>query len=205
MHPAERRRQRLNTLCLVVPGQFLPLMAVFWMRFLPPFRPYDLHTPPPRPLLLVLAVAASVLPFLLPVRLFRPRAFERGRFYQRLGLRAFRYLAPDGDWVMRRVRRIDPSYRAVRNRTDLRAHIAATYANERWHLAFFIGGLFTQVFAIFSGQIGWAVLLTLTNVAFNLYPVLHQRYKRARARRACAPDNTPVPKVGATGLSSTSQ
>lgn len=67
----------------------------------------------------------------------------------------------------------------------MRAHIGGTYANERWHLALFAGGLFTQAFAIASGQLGWALLLTLTNVAFNLYPVLHQRSKRARARRAC--------------------
>jgi uncharacterized membrane protein len=202
MHPAERLRHRLNTLCLLVPGQFLCLMAVFWLRFLPPLRPYDFHTPPPRPLLLGLAILTSVLPFLLPARFFRPRAFERGRFYQRLGLHAFRYLAPDGDWVTRRVRRLDPTYRLIRSRADVRAHIAGTYANERWHLAFFVAGLFTQAFAITSGQIGWAVLLTLTNVAFNLYPVLHQRYKRARARRACAPGNTRLPGVDEHALSS---
>jgi hypothetical protein len=195
MHPAERLRHRLNTLCLLLPGQFFGLMAVFWLRFLPPFRPYDFHTPPPRPLVLVVATLLCVVPFLLPVRFFRPRAFERGRFYRRLGVRAFRYLAPDGDWVGRRVRRLDPTYRAVGGRADVRAHIAGTYANERWHLAFFIGGLFTQVFALASGQVGWALLLTLTNVAFNLYPVLHQRYKRARARRACAPGDTRSPGV----------
>ncbi len=187
MHPAERLRRRLNTLCLILPGQFLGLMAVFWLRFLPPLRPYDFHTPPPRPLVLVLAALTCVVPFVLPARLFRPRAFERRDFYRRLGLHAFRYLAPDGDWVMRRVRRIDAGYRVIRSRGELRAHIAGTYPNERWHLAFFIAGLFTQVFAIASGQTGWAALLTLPNIAFNLYPVLHQRYKRARARRACAP------------------
>jgi hypothetical protein len=185
-HPAERLRHRLNTLCLLLPGQFFGVMAVFWLRFLPPFRPYDFHTPPPQPLLLVLALLASVVPFLLPVRFFRPRAFEDRRFYQRLGLRAFRYLAPDGDWVTRRVRRLEPNYQVVNNRADVRAHIARSYEGERWHLAFFVGGLFTQVFAVASGLMGWAFLLTLMNVVFNLYPVLHQRYKRARARRACA-------------------
>ena len=185
MHPAERLRHRLNTLSLLLPGQFFGLMAVFWLRFLPPFRPYDFHTPPPRPLVLVAAMLLCLVPFLLPARYFRPRAFERGRFYPRLGVRAFRYLAPDGDWVGRRVRRLDPAFRVVRSRADVRAHIAGTYANERWHLAFLIGGLFTQAFAVASGQLGWALLLTLANAAFNLYPVLHQRYKRARARRAC--------------------
>ena len=189
MHPAERRRHRLNTLCLLLPGQFFGLMGVFWLRFLPPFRPFDFQTPPPRAAWLGLAILTSVLPLLLPARFFRPRAFERGRFYRRLGLQAFRYLAPDGDWVRGRVRRLDPTYRIVRTRADLRKHIAGTYSNERWHVAFFVAGLFTQAFAIASGLVGWAVLLTLSNIAFNLYPVLHQRYKRARARRTCGPGN----------------
>ncbi len=185
MQPAERLRHRLNTLCLTLPGQFFGLMAAFWLRFLPPFRPFDFHTPPPRPMLLAFAVLACVLPFVLPTPFFRLRAFERARLYRGLGLHAFRYLAPDGDWVTRRVRRLDPTYRVLRNRADLREHIARTYANERWHLAFLLAGLLTAGFAVTSGQNGWAALLTVTNVAFNLYPVLHQRYKRVRARRAC--------------------
>lgn len=29
-------------------------------------------------------------------------------------------------------------------------------------------------------QFGWAIAVTVFNAAFNLYPVMHQRYKRAR-------------------------
>jgi hypothetical protein len=158
-------------------------MAVFWLRFLPPLRPFDFHSPAPPVWALAILIGLSIVPSLLPPRYFRPKPFERGRFYPLLGIRLFRHLAPDGDAINRRVRAIDPLYRVIRDRVALREHLDGTYANERWHLSFFIVGTFTQVFAAMSGQFVWATLLTITNTCFNLYPVMHQRYKRARARR----------------------
>jgi hypothetical protein len=107
-------RNRLNMRVLVVPGQFLTLVAVYWLRFVPAFRPFAFEAPAP-PLSVLLACAAALLvPFGLPRGWFRPRAFERGRLYPTLGLR----------------------------------------------------------------------------LAFNVYPVLHQRYKRARLRSVVPNDPT---------------
>jgi hypothetical protein len=182
----ERRHDRWNTLALLIPGQWLSLMAIFWGRFFPPLRPFDFTARPPSAASVAICCAVSCLPFFLPRGYFRPRAFERGRFYPRLGLRLFRYVAPDGDFINRRLRRTDPSYRVVRNRGALREHIAGTYSNERWHLAFFLAGTFTALFAARIGEPVFAALLAILNVAFNLYPVLHQRYKRARLRTVMA-------------------
>lgn len=178
----ERLRDRYNTIALILPGQWLGLMAVFWMRFFPPLRPFNFIIPAPETLSFVICLGLSLLPFVLPQTYFRPKAFERGKFYPRLGIRWFRYLAPDGEFINRRLRRIDPSYQVVYNIATLRSHIQGTYSNERWHSAFFLGGLFTQIFALLTGQYIWALVLTITNIVFNLYPVMHQRYKRARLR-----------------------
>ena len=179
----ERRRDRWNTLAILIPGQWFSLMAIFWGRFFPPLRPFGFKAAPPPAMGVAICCAVSCLPFLLPRGYFRPRSFERGRFYPRLGLRLFRHVAPDGDFINGRLRRADPSYRVVRNRAALREHIAGTYSNERWHLAFFLAGSFTAVFAARIGEPVFAALIAILNVAFNLYPVMHQRYKRARLRR----------------------
>jgi hypothetical protein len=178
----QRLRDRFNTIALVLPGQWLGLMTVFWMRFLPALRPIDFTVPSPAVLPFVICLVISLLPFVLPKGYFRPRAFERGKFYPRLGIRWFRYFAPDGEFINQHLRRIDPSYQVVYNRAALRSHIQGTYSNERWHSAFFLAGLFTQIFALITGQYAWVALLTIFNFAFNLYPVMHQRYKRARLR-----------------------
>ncbi len=179
----ERQRDRWNTLALLIPGQWFSLMAIFWGRFFPPLRPFAFTAAPPSAISVAICCALCCLPFFLPRGYFRPRDLERGRFYPLLGLRLFRHLAPDGDFIKSRLRRTDPSYQVVRNRAALREHIAGTYSNERWHLAFFLAGSFTVIFAASIGEAAFAALIAVFNVAFNLYPVFHQRYKRARLRR----------------------
>ena len=178
----ERQRNRLNMLALVGPGQFLTLVAIYWLRFVPAFRPFAFEAPAPAPWLMLTCAGALVLPFLLPRGYFAPRAFERGGFYPTLGLRYFRAVAPDGDWINRRLRRLDPSYRVIRDRRTRAEHIASTILNERWHTSWLLLGLVTLGSALHTRQYGWAVAVTVFNVAFNLYPVWHQRYKRARVR-----------------------
>ena len=88
----------------------------------------------------------------------------------------------DGDSINRRLRRLDPSYRVVRDRRTRAEHIAGSIVNERWHTSWLVLGLVTMGSAVATRQYGWALLVTVTNVVFNLYPVFHQRYKRARLR-----------------------
>lgn len=183
MHSLERRRAWLNTAVLVLPGQWFCLMAYYWLRFCPPLRPFDFEVPFPSAYAFLLGCAASCFPYFLPRAYFTPRRFEFGGFYRGLGLRWFRYLAPDGELINRLLRRIQPSYRVVYDRVSLRKHLDGTYPNERWHLAFFVAGTLTVSHAFHTDQYVVGSLILVTNVIFNLFPVLHQRYKRVRARR----------------------
>lgn len=183
MHKLERRRDRLNAAVLLLPGQWFGLMAYYWLRFYPPLRPFDFDVPFPPPLAFLLGCAAACAPYFLPRGYFKPRGFEVGTFYRRLGLRWFRHFATDGELVNRALRRIEPSYRVVSDRDSLRKHLEGTYPNERWHLAFFIAGTLTVCHALYTGQYLVGSLIFVTNAIFNLFPVFHQRYKRARTRR----------------------
>ena len=180
----DRLRGRLNVLPLLAAAQWLGVMAAFWMRFLPPLRPFDFTAPPPSATAFVVGLTLCAVPAVLPRGYFEPRAFERGRLYRRLGLRMFRHLAPDGGWVNARLRRVDPRYRVVANRRSLREHVEASRTNERWHLAFLIAGALTQIVAARAAAWGWLAALTISNIVFNLYPIMHQRYKRSRVTRA---------------------
>ncbi len=160
----ERQRHRLNTLALAVPGQFLPLVAIYWLRFVPALRPFDFEPLAPPPWLLLICAAALLAPVVLPRAYFKPRPFERGGFYPALGLRWFRAVAPDGDWINRRLRRLDPSYRVIRDRRTRAEHIAGSITNERWHTSWMLLGLVTLGSALHTRQFGWAVALTVFNV-----------------------------------------
>jgi len=184
----ERLRHRLNTVVVAIAGQFLPLVAFYWMRFLPPLRPFDFHVPAPSPWVLLTCAGGLLIPFVLPRSYFMPRAFERGGFYRSLGVRVFRVFATDGDLINRRLRRLDPGYRVVREKRALEEHIEGTILNERWHTSWLLLGIITATSAVVTHQYRWAVVITAFNVAFNFYPVLHQRYKRARIRRSISDD-----------------
>jgi hypothetical protein len=159
-------------------------MAQFWMRFFPPLRPFDFHAPAPHWSLLIAGLTFCAVPYALPAHWFQPLSFEKGPFYPRLGLRLFRLLAPDGDLAKRRLRKLDSGYRVIRNRSDLRKHIAEGISGERTHLAFLLAGFCTAAYAWRLGEAGIATALVLGNVVYNLYPVFHQRYKRVRAARS---------------------
>src|SRR5215217_4614954 len=85
-------------------------------------------------------------------------------------LNMLRALAPDGDWINARLRRLDPAYRVVRERATRDAHIAASIRNERWHTGWLLLGLVTTISALTTSHYTWAAALTIANVAFNLYP-----------------------------------
>ena len=128
-------------------------------------------------------LGVSFLPCFLPRSYYRPGAIASARrLYGLLGVRLFKRIAPNGDLVNRLARRRDPGYRVLGGRADLPGFLEGMRSGERAHLVFLLMGLFTAVYAARIGWYRWALLLTLGNVAFNLYPVMLQRYNRARIR-----------------------
>jgi polyferredoxin len=192
----QRVRQRWNNAVLAIAAAlwFIP-MVQFWMRFFPPLRPFAFDAPAPSWTALLFGTAACLTPFLLPRSYFRPRRFERPQRYRALGIRVFRYLAPDGDWVNGRVRRVDPGYRVIRTRNDVAAHIRGSNMGERMHLSLLIAGLITAWFSTVLLEPWFAAWITIGNVIFNLGPILHQRFKRARLRLSLARGPTTVPEL----------
>lgn len=115
------------------------------------------------------------------------RDFEQsGRLYELMGVRLFRWVVPDGDAANKLRRRRWPGFRIIRSRRYARAFMRRTELSERSHLVMLALGSFSAVFAWRIGWAGWAMYLGVGNVLVNLYPVLLQRYTRARLLRVTA-------------------
>jgi hypothetical protein len=186
------RRERWNNLIRAAGfALWIFPMARFWMRFFPPMRPFDFHVPAPPWSLLIAGLALCAVPYALPTHWFRPLSFERSQFYPRLGVRLFRLLAPDGDLVNRQLRKLDSGYRVIRNRSDLGRHIAEGIIGERLHLAFLLAGFSSAAYAWRLGEAGLSTALVFGNIVYNLYPVLHHRYKRARLAHSLRAGSEP--------------
>ncbi|HEU4559678.1 MAG TPA: hypothetical protein VFS20_17630 [Longimicrobium sp.] len=175
----------IAAMCLLCLG---PLLQ-FWGAVFGPLRPFDYPPGDFAPSLawFGVATAACFAPLLLPRSFYRCHEGRGGaRFYEAIGVRLFKRFATNGDLVNRWARRLDPAYRAVRDRASAREWLANTREGERNHLVLMMMGIFTAAWAARIGWYGWAVGITAGNVVFNLYPILLQRYNRCRIERLLA-------------------
>ncbi len=179
-------------------GGWLGPLVMFWLYVWGPLRPF--HYPdgdllPPLPLLIV-GFAVAIAAWWLPASYYRVRPFERtGRVYEKLGVRLFRWFVPDGDAANRWRRRTDPAFRIIRNRRYAQAFRQRTELSEKSHLVMLVLGAMSACFAWAIGWTGWAIYLTAGNIAVNLYPILLQRYTRARLFAVLNRRVDPAPSV----------
>lgn len=126
-------------------------------------------------------LAASLLAYAVPAAwLGRWQLSRTPGPYRRLGVAAVNRVTQHGDFINRLIRRQYPHYRHVRTQVAVAALVRTTYQQERFHLALFLFFLAVSSYAAAQVQVGWAGLLTLTNVGYNLYPMWLQQHIRGR-------------------------
>jgi glycosyl-4,4'-diaponeurosporenoate acyltransferase len=136
---------------------------------------------------------------------FPTRPVERGRLYPLLGVRIFKkYLPTSGDVVSRRrgIKRI--KLREAGGRQAALANFEQQ--SRRWEFGHLVSAILLQAWAVVGGLLVspvqfWAC--TGINLVVNIYPVMLQRYNRARVAGVMSagarPNNSskPTPLRGA--------
>jgi hypothetical protein len=180
LDPAARLADRLNYLPIAVFGLWLGPIVNVWLQLAGPMLPA--WEPPGQPSLpwFAGAVASALAVWLLPRGWYRTRAFEP-RLYRWLGVLAFRRLTTNGDVLIRAVRRRHPGYTV--HAGNFAQALANTYVGERSHLVCGMFGLVTSAYLLAIGWDIWAAWTIVTNLLGNFYPVMLQRYTRARLAR----------------------
>jgi hypothetical protein len=102
--------------------------------------------------------------------------------YRRLGLKWVNRFVQNGSVINGILRRRYPNFRTIRTRATMKEIMASTYRAERFHLAMLFFFLLSALYAVAVRHVGWAALITLTNVVYNLYPIGLQQYVRARMK-----------------------
>ena len=116
---------------------------------------------------------------------YPPRTFEGGRLYPLLGIRFFKkYLPTSGDLVSR--------FRGVKRIRILesggRQAALESYEKQawRWEYRHLVSAVLLQAYAFIGGTLispehFWTS--TIVNLVVNIYPVMLQRYNRARVAK----------------------
>ena len=122
---------------------------------------------------------------LLPKACFRLLQLGKSTgIYKKIGIGTVRRYAQDGDLVNKLLRKRFPGYRTMENRRSLESYIGRTYFYERFHFMVMAFMLFLSVYAFLQHRPGWALLMMLNNVLYNLYPMFLQQYNRLRLLQA---------------------
>lgn len=171
---------------MVCAAWLVPLLR-FWAMVWGVFRPPDSAEVAPQ-LGSFLAACLLITGFWwLPSSYYRTRRFEaNGRVYELLGVRVFRKFVPNGDLVNLWRRRRDPHFRVISSYHSAKTYVQRTITGEKTHVVSLVIGFASSMFAWHIGWTGWAAYLAGGNIVFNVYPILLQRYTRARLVRAFA-------------------
>lgn len=180
---ARRLAGRLNFLPIAAFGLWSVPAKAFWLIALG-LAPWFHDVPGAGAALpwLVAAFLAGPLILLVPRGFHVPRRWEdRGSFYRRVGVERFRSIVANGDLVNRFVRARHRSYSVYG--PEIEKLVPKSIWNEQRHWAYLCWGFVGALYAWTLGWEIWAIWMAGSNVGANLYPIMLQRYSRARVMR----------------------
>jgi hypothetical protein len=129
-------------------------------------------------------IVASLLVYAVPATwLRRLQLSAQPAVYRKLGVPVVGHLAQYGALVNRLLRRRYPHYRRLPSRAAVASVVRGTYHYERFHWSMLLFFLLVSGYAIGQRAVGWAVVLMLLNIGYNLYPIWLQQYLRVRLQR----------------------
>jgi len=117
-------------------------------------------------------------------RYFNLCRFERdGRLYELFGVRHFKRFASAGDFFNYRRRRSEPGFRNITGYSSAIEWESRTRFNELAHLGNLIFNLVMIGWLSFRARYTWLGPIMFLNLFLNVYPIMLQRYNRARIQR----------------------
>jgi len=163
--------------CIVIGAAWCAPMLAFW------YQAWDVRKPFATLSYLPLSIISLAVVW-WPASWFQPREFElSGRFYEAVGVRRFRAYMVNGDIMNSWIRRSVPGYRCVTGRESMRALGRQTCGSERGHMLMLFAALPATAYAVSTSKFKFALYFLMVNIVLNVYPILLQRYTRARILR----------------------
>jgi hypothetical protein len=170
-----------------IPAIYTFLLLLLWILPLQLFLTRTLEASAWVPVI-ALTFLCVVIGVGLPSSYFRLRRAEaNGRVYSALGVRRFRNIVAYGGPMVRLMRRIDPAAYTRLKKSTLAERERRTRKTEKIHWAMLLGTIPAAVWAVWQREYWFAAYLLAANVPMNVYPILLQRYTRARLAQIRCP------------------
>lgn len=126
-------------------------------------------------------LALSLLCLFIPSRLLQ--LSNNPVFYTRAGIKFFRRFVQNGDYANRLIRKNKPEYTLIKSKRGALAYTKTLAMYQAYHLCCLVFFMLTMVYALINKYYLLGFMILLSNVVYNVYPVLLQQYNRARIKR----------------------
>lgn len=140
---------------------------------------------------LTTSIVLSMLVFFLPSKWLSTLTLSKHRkTYEKLGLKFFRHFIQDGTLVNRHLRKHRKDFGVIRNRDHALSYLRTIAMQERYHYCCLVLFTSTSLCAIITGRPFLGLLLFMSNMLYNVYPILLQQYNRLRINAALCTQRT---------------
>ena len=128
------------------------------------------------PAILYVSLAVSLLPILVPAKYFSILQVSRSRrFYESLSIKSLQSLTQDGKLVSTLAKTTNQHTRAAHK--NYKSKIAMYEKFHMFCLAFFLASF---VYAIYQQAFLISLLIFMSNIIYNVIPILIQQYNKLR-------------------------
>ncbi|TDB67086.1 glycosyl-4,4'-diaponeurosporenoate acyltransferase CrtO family protein [Arundinibacter roseus] len=123
----------------------------------------------------------SIIAGLLPRHFYTATQLSnQKKWYEKAGIKVFRKITQNGEWVYRLSSEKENTKRRVRLKANQQTYLRTIAMYERFHWIFLIFFLVSAGLAIWQRQWQIGLLVFLFNIPYNVYPILLQQYNKLR-------------------------
>jgi len=133
---------------------------------------------------LYICIALSIIPGFFPNSFYdRIQIARSTRTYKKLGVGFVNKLAQNGTIINRVIKKKFPDYKMIMpERSSINRLLQQTYMFEKFHFIMFVFFILIASYALAKTNFWWAIIITITNLLYNIYPNLLQQYIRLKLR-----------------------
>ena len=141
--------------------------------------------------------ALSLLTTLLPRKFFYNIQLGNSiSVYKKIGVKFINKFTQNGDLINSLIRKKFPLYNVISNKNlSHKKLLQQTYMIEKFHFAMLSFFTLTTIFSLLHKYFWWALVISFTNLVYNVYPNLLQQYIRIRLSSFSNKKMEPVSKL----------
>jgi len=137
---------------------------------------YWFDSPSVKPLLPFIII--SLMSAVVPSKYYQ--LSRRSKYYERLGVKKIRFFVQDGNWRWSVSKDKQAAIKLIGSRSQAAKYLKTVKMYERYHLICLVFFSLSGYHAFAHNRIGLAIIITLSNVVYNVCPMLLQQYNRVR-------------------------